>query len=224
MTMRQLALVGLGALLVAGCTTVPFQEAELVSVEDVDAEELREEFARALPISFRIVNTVTFEFKRKAFAAIGYTDVDISKKTFTVVGLHPAGGLKLLELSGDADGVECKFAHESFSRWGDFSRLIADDTRGIYFNRVPSPDAKISKGKYRIQFRQRAGDGEIEHVFAGSEAVLVEKCYYENGKKIWTASYYEYRRENGKLYPAGILFKHHEYGYRLVVRLKEIRS
>ena len=167
---------------------------------------------------------MTFEFKGQAFAAIGFTDVDTSKKTFTIVGLQPDGGIKLLELSGDAHGVECRFSHESFSRWGEFARLVADDTRGIYFDRVPAPDAKISKGKYRIHFRQRAGDGEIEHVFAGTEGVLIEKCYYEDGSRIWTASYYEYRWENGKLYPAGILFKHHEYGYRLVVRLKEIRS
>ena len=57
-----------------------------------------------------------------------------------------------------------------------------------------------------------------------SDGVLVEKRYYENGRKIWTVSYYEYRRENGKLYPDGIILEHHEYGYRLVVRLREIRS
>ena len=61
-------------------------------------------------------------------------------------------------------------------------------------------------------------------MFAGSEGLLVQKCYYESGRKVWSASYYEYRRKHGKLYPDGIILEHHDYGYRLVVRLKEIRS
>ena len=72
--------------------------------------------------------------------------------------------------------------------------------------------------------RQRAGEGVIEFVFAGSEGVLVEKRYIEGGGRIWSVSYYEYRRKNGKLYPDGIILDHHRYGYRLVVRLREIRS
>ena len=46
--------------------------------------------------------------------------MDASRESFTVVGLHPAGGLKLFEVSGDAEGERCTFALEEFSRWGDF--------------------------------------------------------------------------------------------------------
>jgi hypothetical protein len=224
MTLRQLVLTGLGVFCLAACTTVPFQEVDLVSVEGLNPEEVRGSFAGALPVKFRMVNTVTFEFKRRAFAAIGYADVDTSAKTFTVIGFHPAGAIKLFELSGDSEDVDCRFALEELTRWDDFARAVADDTKGIYFDRIPAPDAKTWKGKYRIHFRQQAPDGEIEYVFAGADGVLVEKRYYENGSRIWSASYYEYRRQDGKLYPGGIIFKHHEYGYQLTVRLKEIRS
>jgi hypothetical protein len=222
--MRGLALLGLGVLWLSACSTVPFQDIELVAVGEANAEAVREEFADSLPEKFLIVNTVTFEFKGRAFAAIGYTDVDASLQTFTVVGLHPAGGLKLFEVSGDSEGSTCTFALEEFTRWDGFSQAIADDTRRMYLDRLPGPDAKTSKEEYRILFRQKAEDGELEYVFAGADGVLVEKRYYEEGSRVWSVSYYEYRREGGRLYPAGIILENHQHHYRLVVRLREIRS
>jgi hypothetical protein len=225
MTMRRLALVGLGVLGVVACSSVPFRETALVPLGDVEPDAMRAQFAMALPDSFRVVNTVTFLFGGKAFAAIGYTDIDTSDGTFTVVGLHPAGAVKLFEVSGSREATDSTFALEEFAVQGDLALAVGDDTRRIYFDRLPSPDAKISRERHRILFRQEEGeDGEMEYVFAGSGGVLIEKGYYRNGSKIWTVSYYEYRWEEGKLYPEGIVLDHHEYGYRLVVRLREIRS
>jgi hypothetical protein len=203
---------------------VPFREVALVPLEGVDPQSVLERFARELPDAFQVVNSVTFQFKGEAFAAIGYTDIDAVARTFTVVGLHPAGAVKLFEVSGDSENVESGFALEEFAVRGDLARAVGDDTRRMYFDRLPSPDASIRRERYRILFKQSAGDGEIEYVFAGKDGLLVEKRYYESGSKIWSASYYEYRREKGKLYPEGIILDHHGYGYRLVVRLREIRS
>jgi hypothetical protein len=224
MTLRQLLFSGLTIALAVGCSSVPFEEGDLVSVDAMEPELIREGFASALPAKFRIVNTVTVEFRGQVFGGIGYTDVDTSERTFTVVGLHPAGGVKLFEVSGTSDDVECKFALEEFSRRGDVAKTIGDDTRRMYFDRVPDPSAKVSRGKYRILFRQPEADGELEYVFAGANGVLVEKRYYEKGKRVWSAFYYEYRREKGKLYPGGIVLKHHQYRYRLIVRLREVRT
>jgi hypothetical protein len=224
MIARRLGLAGLGLLAIVACSAVPFRQVELVPLEGVDAERLREEFAGVLPASFRIVNTVTFHFKGNSFSALGYTEVDTLAETFTVIGLHPAGGVKLFEVSGDSEQVESGFALEEFAARGDLARAVGDDTKRMYFDRLPSPDAKAHMERYRVLFRQEEGEGELEFVFAGSEGHLVQKRYYENGRKVWSASYYEYRRKHGKLYPDGIILEHHEYGYRLVVRLKEIRS
>lgn len=224
MTMLRLALLGLGILGAVGCSNVPFRETELVSLEGVDPQTVREGFALALPVGFRVVNTVTFEFRGRAFAAIGYTHVDAASETFTVVGLHPAAGVKLFEVSGDSETSDSSFALENFAVHGDIARAVGDDTRRMYFDRIPASDATVSTGRDRILFRQQTGDGELEFVFAGGDRALVEKNYYENGRKVWSISYYEYRWEDGKLYPDGIILRHHEHRYRLVVRLREIRS
>ena len=222
--LRRLAFLGIGILGALGCSSVPFRETDLVSFEAVDPEAVREKFALALPVAFQIVNSVTFEFKGRAFAAIGYTQVDTSRETFTVIGLHPAAGVKLFEVSGDSQNADSSFALEAFASQGDIAGAIGDDTRRMYFERLPAAEASISKERERILFRQQAGNGEIEFVFAGRDGVLTRKRYYENGNKIWSVSYYEYRLEEGKLYPEGIILEHHDYGYRLVVRLREIRS
>ncbi len=222
--MRRSALWALGVLWLSACSSVPFQEIELVAVGGADPEAVREGFALALPERFLIVNTVTFEFRGQAFAAIGYTDVDALQQTFTVVALHPAGGLKLFEVSGDSETAKCTFALEEFRRWGEFSQTVAEDTRRMYLDRIPGPDAQVSKEKYRILFSQQAEGGEIEYVFAGADGVLIEKRYYEKKNKIWSVFYYEYREEEGMLYPGGIVLEDHERGYRLVVRLREIQS
>jgi hypothetical protein len=219
-----LVLFGIGILSAVGCSGVPFRQVDLVSLEGVDPEAMRERFALALPAAFGIVNTVSFEFKGRAFAAIGYTQVDTTEETFTVVGLHPAAGVKLFQISGNKETARSSFALEAFEVHGDVARAVGGDTRRMYFERLPAADATVSRERYRILFRQQAGDGEIEFVFAGGEGLLVEKRYYENGSRVWSVSYYEYRRHNGKLFPEGIILDHHAYGYRLVVRLREIRS
>jgi hypothetical protein len=220
---RGLALFGLGILGAVGCSGVPFRQVDLVSLERIDPEAMRERFALALPAAFGIVNTVSFEFKGRAFAAIGYTEVDTFKGTFTVVGLHPAAGVKLFQISGDSETARSSFALEAFAIHGDIARAVGGDTRRMYFERLPGADATVSRERCRIHFRQQEGAGEIEFVFAGSEGLLVEKRYYENGRRVWSVSYYEYRRHHGKLFPNGIILDHHAYGYRLVVRLREIR-
>ncbi len=212
------------ALCMVGCRPPPFPEVERVPLAGVDPEGLRARFASALPGRFQVVNSVSFHYFGQAFSALGFTDVDSKKKTFTIVGLHPVGGVKLFELVGDADDVEVAFIREEFTRRGDFAGVVAADTRRMYFDRVPAPSAEISRGKQRIVFRQAVGEGELEYVFAGAKGVLVQKRYYEGDVKIWTVSYYEYRYQDGKLYPAGIVLEHHEHGYSLVVRLKEILS
>jgi hypothetical protein len=222
--MLRLALLGLGILSAVGCSNVPFRQTELVSLEGVDPQTVRERFALALPVGFRVVNTVTFEFRGRALAAIGYTQVDAVSETFTVIGLHPAAGVKLFEVSGDSETTDSSFALEDFAVHGDIAGAVGEDTRRMYFDRVPASDATFSMERERIRFRQPTADGHLEFVFAGGDRALVEKSYYENGRKIWSISYYEYRREGGKLYPDGIILRHHEYRYRLVVRLREIRS
>ena len=207
----------------AGCTRVPFEEVARVPTEGVEPTAVRERFAAALPGEFQVINTIVFRYRWHSFSALGYTHVDQVERTFTVVGLNHVG-VKLLELTSRDGSVECHFAVDELRQGEKFAHTIAKDIERIYFDRIPTAEAEAGRTKYEVLFREQTPEGTLEYVFAGAERLLVEKRYVEGRRRIWSVRYYEYRRENGKLFPAGIVFRHHRHGYRLIVRLKEVRS
>jgi hypothetical protein len=205
-----------------GCAGIPFQKAGRVPIGKIEPSEIKEQFALMLPEKFRIINSMVFEYKGEAVSFIGYSDVDTLEKIFTVVGLNQVG-IKLFELTGNNDITELKYAIEEFTKRGNFAEAVADDIKKIYFNRLPGTGAKASMEKYEIVFARNENGATIEHVFAGAGNLLVEKHCTVDNIALWSVYYYEYRIENGKLYPAGIILENHKYDYRLILRLKEIK-
>ena len=216
---------GLYILCLTCCASIPFQKTALVPVELFDPTDVRQQFAGSLPSEFQLVTTIEFIYKGHSIpSAIGYIDADIKNKTFTVVGINPIGGCTLFELSMEKDRVDCRFAIEEFTRYGDFANAVADNIKKAYFDCIPAADADVFKKKHTIIFRQPEISGTMEYLFAGADKVLIEKNYYENNRKLWSVFYYEYQKLKGKLYPSGIIIKHCQYRYNLIVRLLEIRA
>jgi hypothetical protein len=112
----------------------------------------------------------------------------------------------------------------ALKQYGDLPSAVGRDIRRIYFDLVPTDKATFWKGKYKINFRQPYGSGVMEYEFAGIGQELVEKSYYENDELMWRISYYEYREQNGKHYPQGMIMINYQYGYQLTVRQKELYS
>ena len=204
-------------------SSVPFKKIDLVCVNKVDPGSVRELFAKQLPLKFKVVSSIVFKYKRRSFSSIGYTDVDLIKKTFKVAGINPMG-FKLFELTGDNQSVDCLFAIQEFKKHSNFANAVGDDIRKIYFDQVPLPEAEVCRKKNKIIFIQQSKTGTIEYVFAGAENVLIEKRFYNQKSLIWSVYYFEYKKKNNMLYPGGIILKHHKYKYQLVLRLMEIRS
>lgn len=188
----------------------------------VEPQLARREFASLLPDRFQVINTIVFQYKWLSFSALGYIDVNRELKTFVVYCMNPVG-IKLFELSGDKDSVKTNFVLKELLRRGDLPRVVGEDIRRIYFDAVPSGEAKAQKNGNRIIFSQPSGPGVITYIFAGSGPKLIEKRYYEKNRLFWSVFYYEYRQDHGKFYPAGIMLKNYRFGYNLIVRLKEVR-
>ena len=221
--MKRFASGLLVAILVAGCTSIPFQETSFVSMESVDPQAVLKSFSDRSLERFQLLNTIVFQYRFNQFMALGYIDINTNEKSFMVTSINPMG-VKLFELSGDKDGVVSHFVMPELAKRGDVAAFVGMDIKRIYFDLIPSPEAKIEKKKFKIIFRQSFGLGIMEYVFAGVNGNLIEKKYYENDTLIWRVSYYEYLQDKGKLYPKGIVFKSYKYGYSLIVKLKEIRG
>jgi outer membrane biogenesis lipoprotein LolB len=209
--------------LIAGCVHVPFKETERISMESVDPKNVVARFMASTPDSFQLLNSVVFEYSMNTIMGIGSIDVDRKNSTFRVACLNPLG-VQLFELSGDRNSIVTHSAMPGLLEFGNLPQAVGMDIRRIYFDLVPSDNAWVWKSRYGILFWQWHGPGYMEYEFGGSGQDLVEKAYYENDEKIWRISYYEYREENGKRYPQGIIMINYKYGYQLTVRLKELYS
>jgi hypothetical protein len=213
----------IGAVLVAGCTHIPFQETQQVAIESVDPKSVLDQFRKNTPESFQILNSVVFEFSWQTFMGIGYIDINRQNNIFKVVCLNPLG-VQLFELSGDRNSIVTRNAMPALMKYGDLPTAVGTDIRRIYFDLVPADSARIRKSTYKINFWQPYESGVMEYEFAGKGRELVKKAYYENDEIIWQISYYEYREQNGKHYPQGIIMINYKYGYQLTVRQKELFS
>jgi hypothetical protein len=209
-------------LYLSGCGTIPFQKAPEISMENAEPWKVKEAFSLMLPERFQIISTISFDYKGRFVSFIGYSDIDTKEKKFIVAGLNQVG-IKLFEIKGDEDKTELRFAIEEFTKKGNFAEAVAGDIRKIYFDRLPSESSKIYRKKNEIVFVQNEPDGIIEFVFSGPGGLLTEKRHIADNRNVWRVNYYEYRNENGKLHPAGIILENIKYGYELTMRLKEIR-
>jgi hypothetical protein len=221
--MKKIRMLFIMAVLASGCATVPFQETPLVSLVTRDPRSLVEHFQANKPESFHLLTSVVFEYNGRTFAVIGNLEIDTRDHTFKVACLNPMG-VKLFEISGSDRGLTTHYAVAAITQYGDIATAVGNDIRRIYFDQVPSPGATLWKRTFQFIFRQYAGSGYLEYVFAGAQGDLIEKRYFENHLPVWCVSYYEYREQDGKRYPQGIVLVNYQYGYRLIVRHKGLSS
>ena len=220
--MRRLIFIAAVMLLLPGCLNkIPFKKTAFMHVGDVNPWLVRDSFASSLPEKFQLISSTVFTYKMHSFAAIGVTEIDTKNKKFSLASINPMG-LKLFDLSGDEDNVDCHFAMEEFTKQGDFAKIVADNVKNIYFDRIPDKNAKIIKKKKKIIFFKPVNNGIMEYLFGGTGNLLIEKRFKKNGHTIWSVFYFEYISKKGKLHPSGIILKHYNYKYKLVIRLKEV--
>jgi hypothetical protein len=221
--MRRTVLIAAFLLAIAGCGAAPFRETELVGMEATDPAGVLDRFQASLPGRFRTMSSLVFEFARNKVSALGITEVDRGKGTFTAMAMNPLG-VKLFEISGDREQIVSRYVIEPMAQRGNAADAIGEDIRRIYFGLVPSPDASVHQERRRLVFRERSGPGTIEYVFGGADGFIIEKRYTEDDRTVWRVRYYEYRRANGKAHPQGIVLDNARHGYRLIVKVKEITT
>jgi hypothetical protein len=207
------------AVLGAGCSTVPFRSLPRGPMAAEAPSGVLARFEGALPGSFRIVNSVVFQFHGFRFSSLGYVAVDSAARSFAIAGMNPAG-VKLFEITGTNDQVTSRFMIEGFPHEAALAAAIGQAIREMYFDLVPPADADARPGRDALVFRT-AG---VEYIFGGADGNLVEKRFRRGWRCRRRIGFYDYRRQDGKLYPGEVVLFDRRYGYSLIVRLKEIRD
>lgn len=219
--MKRIVIVLLMVFLITGCESIPFQKELDQPYASIDPVAVRERFKGSLSEHSRLLNTIVFEYNLKTFSGIGFIDLDTAKRTCTFACINQMG-MKLFEISVDKDNINTIFALPEFTSKGNFAKTVGEDIKRISFDLVPSDRAEVIRKKFSVVFMQKEGNGNAEYVFSGPGQYLTEKTYFENEEPVWRVSFYEYQNRDGRIYPGGTILKNYKYGYRLIVRLKEI--
>jgi hypothetical protein len=212
------------AVLLAGCmAAVPFKHAAPAALGEASPQEVVLSFKEGVPGEFNLLSSIVFDYGFVAVSGIGYLDIDTSTGKYKVACLNHLG-VKFFEFEGDRGGITSQYVIEPLARQGNITEAVGADIRRIYLDLIPSPEARAAGKGDRVLFRQRSGKGALEYEFGGEGANLVTKTYREDERAVWRVSYYEYQSKDGKRYPTAIVLRNFRYGYRLIVRQKEIRS
>jgi hypothetical protein len=220
---RPLILLLLAVAVLPACSSIPFEETELCPVDGFDPKEVRTEFAAALPEAFTLVNTVVFEYLWHSMSALGMLAVDAEEDTFTLVCLT-AVGFKIFEISGEGEETTCVLTLKEIASEEEMAEALGQDIRRIYFDLVPMAEAEVEKDDDLLLYSHPSGENHVEHDFGGKDALLLEKRHYDDGDLTTRVRYYEYVDREGLFYPGGVVLDNRRFGYRLIVRLKEIRD
>lgn len=221
-----LGLIGTALVFVSGCRTTPV----ISPAAPADARRAIERFNAQSPVGFSALNAVLIEFKPHwwwptvRFTALGASAVDRQAGSFTVTGLTPFG-MTLFDISGTNGLVVGRLAIPAVRNPDDFIRAMGKDIARAYLDPVPPPDAGIvSVANGKILMRQTLDNQTVDYVFAGTEPRLVEKRFREGRRTVCEIRYSEYRAEGAHLFPGRIVLRNFRPGYRLTIRLTEVRS
>ena len=220
--MRSLLLTLLLLGVLSGCSgTVPFGSAAPDMQAPLDPAALVSRFQARVPERFHLLSSIVFEYNWFTVSGIGYLELNTHDGSYKVACMNHLG-VKLFEFSGDRSGLQSQYAIEPLAKQGNIAVVVSEDVKRIYLDLAPAPDARAIVRKHSVLFRQRAGEGALEYEFSRESMRLARKTYREDHRAVWRVSYDEYREKDGKSYPLVVVFTNYRYGYRLIVRQKEI--
>ena len=111
-----------------------------------------------MPESFQLLNTIVFEYTWFTFGGIGYLEINAADRFYKVACMNHMG-VKLFEVSGNRDGVLSQSAIGPLADKGDIARAVGDDIMRVYFDLVPSAQARVAHKKNPARFQAAVGCG-----------------------------------------------------------------
>ena len=172
-----------------------------------------------------LINSVRFNFRGRSFVAVGPLRLDGPDNAFSMAAVNPMG-MTLFRIRMKNGRLVTSSMIPELGKFKEAADAVAKDIERIYFNRDADLSRAVLKpGKHGVVLQTGTEDtGRYEYRFGKSPLVLLAKIYYENGRKVWSADYYNYRDHKGKLFPMRAFFKHYRHGYTLDINTKRIKG
>lgn len=205
--------------LFAGCASLPVYDSCLGMGMDqqVALSQLRGQW---MPVDFRIVNSINFEYMTKSISSIGYAQINRHDKSFTVVATNPMG-VTLFELKFKDGKLEHEYVLSELSEMGDLAKAVSVDIQSIFFEPVNSENTQVCMLAGAKLYKSHSAD-LFYHEFFDEEDRLVKKEAYKNKRLFWSVSYDDYKDFSSAVFPRKIVLEHKQYRYKLTLNIKEL--
>ncbi|MFP4027651.1 MAG: hypothetical protein ACLFWL_07670 [Candidatus Brocadiia bacterium] len=224
---RSLVMGCLIGVVLTGCYSPPFEQTELVSVENVSPETVSWNFQQQIAPAFESEERLVFRvfLGWKKIAVLGLTRLDREDRTLEALCLNHLG-VSLFHIKGTPDETKLRYGLPEFKKHKKFPLAVGTDIRRICFDLVPAENAKVIAKPKRIIFRQKQDGGILEYVFGGPNVLLLEKRFFNKcffGRKLrWKVQYFEYQEKDDYVYPRGIVLYNRKNHYRLIAQRRKI--
>lgn len=215
----------LGALLllVNACATVPFAPTELTPTVPRSAAALSGGLWSGGSGSLMIRQSALFEFGGMKVPIAGVMKLDRSAKVARLVGMNDMG-VKLYDISVDAKSSQANFIIPDLARYPGFAEAVAASVRRIFLYPEPASDDTLERTKANYLLTRKNGDGgTTRFLFGGADSQLLEK-QYRGPTGSWLVRYYQYNRQQGELFPGGIILDDDRAGYRLTLWIESVEK
>lgn len=214
---------GIVLLLMSACSTVPFVPTELVATSPRSAAELSGTLWNSGSETLLIRQSALFEFEGMRVPLIGVMKLDLSARDARLVGMNDMG-VKLYDISVNATSSQAHFIMPELARHPGFAEAVAVSVRRIFITPEPSPDDTLERTATNyLLTRQSGSGGTIRFTFGGADALLLEKSLKDKAES-WRIRYYQYQRQQGHFFPAGIVLDDDRAGYRLTLWIESVEK
>lgn len=216
-------LIGVVLLLMSACATVPFAPTELTPTTPRTAAELSARLWSSGSGSLMIRQSALFELEGMRIPIAGVMKLDLTSKSARLVGMNDMG-VKLYDISVNAASSQAHFVIPDLARYPGFAEAVAVSVRRIFLAPEPAPGDMLQRTPTSyLLTRKTAVEGTLSFTFGGAEAQLLEKLY-RGAAESWRVRYYQYRRQQGRIFPGGIVLDDNRAGYRLTLWIESVEK
>ena len=177
-----------------------------------------EDFSFCLAKNIEFMNSVIFKYRNRIMSGMGYGKIDYNNKSFDIVCFTNLG-FKLFQISKKEDQITSDFFIKEFSINKGFYKIINNDMESIFLDWTFLEDYKFYQNRNYAVFV----DKNIKYIFDKKNRYLIQKIYYKNNKKIYSIFYFDYIKENSKIYPKNIKLINYKYKYQFLLKIKDIK-
>jgi hypothetical protein len=217
------ALLGASLLLSSACASVPFADTELTPTLPRSAAELSGAPWNQGTGSLLIRQSALFELKGMRVPIVGVMKLDLGRKSARLVGMNDMG-VKLYDISVDASSSQALFVIPDLARYPGFAEAVAVSVRRIFLAPEPAPGDTLKRFPTSYQLSRTTGArGTLRFTFGGAQAQLLEKSC-RGPAESWRVRYYQYQRQQGRLFPGGIVLDDNRAGYRLTLWVESVEK